>query len=213
MPDDELLQQLLTTFRAEAADHLQTINQSLLKLERAPDYNLRAKTLQNAFRSAHSLKGAARAVSLTEIEALSHTMESVFQKARDEGLELGADICDVLYDCLDVIEQLLGGDTVDIKPVQVRLVTLAEDGEFLESAPVRESEPADTAPVPQESAEMPVQLAGEETIRVSVSKLDDLMAQVGELLVTKISADQRLVEVREVGHSLDQWSKSLARHQ
>ena len=208
MPDDELLQQLLTTFRAEAADHLQTINQSLLKLERAPDDNLRAKTLQNAFRSAHSLKGAARAVSLTEIEALSHTMESVFQKARDEGLELGADICDVLYDCLDVIEQLLGGDTVDIKPVQVRLVTLAEDGEFLESTPVRESEPADTAPVPQESAEMPVQLAGEETIRVSVSKLDDLMAQVGELLVTKISADQRLVEVREVGHSLDQWSKS-----
>ena len=205
MPDDDLLQELLATFRAEASDHLQTINQSLLKLERAPDDNLRVKTLQNAFRSAHSLKGAARAVSLSEIETLAHTMESVFQQARDDGLELSADICDVIYDSLDVIEQLLSGHSVDIKPVQVRLVSLANNGEFLEP---NSEETLGNTPFEQDSGEMPVQVVTEETIRVSVGKLDDLMAQVGELLVTKISADQRLVEVREVGHSLDQWSKS-----
>lgn len=208
MPDDELLQELLATFRAEAADHLQTINQALLKLERTPDDNLRAKTLQSAFRSAHSLKGAARAVSMAEIETLAHTMESVFQKARDEGLELGADICDVLYDTLDVIEQLLNGQPVDIKPVQVRLVSLADDGKAVKQADNGSDSSLLDAPASESLSEMPAGVTLEDTIRVSVNKLDDLMAQVGELLVTKISADQRLVEVREVGHSLDQWSKS-----
>src|SRR5690606_13538940 len=107
--DNDLLQELLNTFRAEAADHLQAINQSLLKLERAPEESLRAKILQDAFRAAHSLKGAARAVSQLEVEALAHTMESVFQQARDSGLVLSADICDVLYDGLDAIDKLISG--------------------------------------------------------------------------------------------------------
>ena len=107
-------------FRAEAAEHLQAINQSLLKLERAPEESLRAKILQDAFRAAHSLKGAARAVSQQDIETLAHTMESVFQQARDAGLALSADICDVLYDGLDAIEHLLSGERVDVEPLQPR---------------------------------------------------------------------------------------------
>lgn len=199
--DDELLQELLNTFRAEAAEHLQTINQSLLKLERAPEETMRARILQDAFRAAHSLKGAARAVSQQEIESLAHTMESVFQRARDEGLVLEADICDVLYDSLDVIEQVLGGHAVDVESLRVRLVSLVSGDAPLvvESVPSRgmieESLPA-------------VGMPAGDTIRVSVSKLDDLMAQVGELLVAKISTDQRLSETREVSHQLEQWAKS-----
>lgn len=198
--DDELLQELLNTFRAEAAEHLQTINQSLLKLERAPDDALKGRILQDAFRAAHSLKGAARAVGQKEIESLSHTMESVFQRARDRGLALEADICDVLYDSLDVIEQVLGGHTTDVESLRVRLTSLVSgDGPFIVE---------NTAAQMVEESLPTVGLPAGDTIRVSVNKLDDLMAQVGELLVAKISAEQRLSETREVNHQLEQWAKS-----
>ena len=201
--DDELLQELLNTFRAEAAEHLQTINQSLLRLERAPDEKLRSKTLQDAFRAAHSLKGAARAVSVNDIEALSHTMESVFQQARDQGQPLDPDVCDVLYDALDAIEQVLQGQSVDIEPLQVRLVSLVGDDAELPFKPV-----SARASVPNGNVVSPVDTPVEETIRVSVNKLDDLMAQVGELLVAKISSDQRLTDMRDVSYRFDQWLKS-----
>jgi two-component system chemotaxis sensor kinase CheA len=198
--DNDLLQELLNTFRAEAAEHLQAINQSLLKLERAPEESLRVKILQDAFRAAHSLKGAARAVSQPEIETLAHTMESVFQQTRDAGLALSADICDVLYDGLDAIEHLLSGERVDIEPLQVRLISLVHG----DSVPVIERKPA----YEPDDIALPIQGSAGDSIRVSVGKLDDLMAQVGELLVAKISADQRLIEAREVNERFDRWAKS-----
>jgi two-component system chemotaxis sensor kinase CheA len=50
--------------------------------------------------------------------------------------------------------------------------------------------------------------ASEETIRVSVEKLDDLMAQAGELIVSKISADERLRELRDLRTLMSRWEKA-----
>ncbi|MDM8528823.1 hybrid sensor histidine kinase/response regulator [Anaerolineales bacterium HSG24] len=46
-----------------------------------------------------------------------------------------------------------------------------------------------------------------ETIRVSVSKLDALMAQFSELLGTKIRIEQRLTEIKELQQFASQWHK------
>ncbi len=48
---------------------------------------------------------------------------------------------------------------------------------------------------------------GSETIRVSVDKLDALMAQLSELLVTKIRSEQRLAQVRQAQEFVSQWQK------
>lgn len=50
-------------------------------------------------------------------------------------------------------------------------------------------------------------LAFDETIRVNVSKLDALMEQLNELLVTKIRAEQRLMQVREAQNYVARWQK------
>jgi two-component system, chemotaxis family, sensor kinase CheA len=198
--DDELLQELLGTFRVEAAEHLQTINQALLKLERTPDEKLRVKTIQDAFRAAHSLKGASRAVGQGEIETLAHSMESVFQQARDQKLALEADVCDVLYDGLDVMEKLLNGDSPGVESLRMRLANIIDD-DVQSSSVVEPSAIIDsTSPV--------VENVADETIRVSVGKLDDLMAQVGELLVARISADQRLHDMRDVQQKVEHLEKT-----
>jgi len=46
-----------------------------------------------------------------------------------------------------------------------------------------------------------------ETIRVATSKLDSLMTQAGELLVAGLKVDQRLKEVEEISHAVENWNR------
>jgi two-component system chemotaxis sensor kinase CheA len=207
MPDEELMRELMQTFSTEAAEHVQTINGCLLQLERSADETQRRDLLQEAFRAAHSLKGAARAVTLTDIERLADSIESVLQQARDLNAALNTNTCDVLYAMLDAITLLLAGQSADVEALRARLGSVingshpaSADGEGIAQAemPVTAESPA---PV-EMSAPM---AAVEETIRVSVSKLDDLMAHVGELLVTKITAEQHLSDIQALHARLGQW--------
>ena len=68
--NDELLKKLLATFRVEADEHLQAMSSGLLALEKMPQAEERAALVEKVFREAHSLKGAARAVNLLEIESV-----------------------------------------------------------------------------------------------------------------------------------------------
>lgn len=202
MPDslDDLQRELLKTFQVEAQEHLQKLNETLLQLERQPDEATRHALLQEVFRTAHSLKGAARAVSLTDIENLAHIMENVLQQARDARLELTPPICDALYDTLDSIQQMLNGDPVDIDPISVRLMATISDKS--ETAP-----PPLVAPHREVVSPGMSLVPGEETIRVAVSKLDDLMAQAGELIMAEISTGQHLSDVRSLREQTARWPK------
>jgi two-component system, chemotaxis family, sensor kinase CheA len=198
--NEELMRELQLTFQAEAAEHLQTITQSLLQLERQSANGQDQKSLQDAFRAAHSLKGAARAVSLPDIEKLAHALENILQEARDNGLTLDADTCDVLYDTTDSIQRILDGKTVAIEQIMGRLNGI--NGKNGGNVP---------APLPTQTiteTDTPVAVAGEKTIRVSVNKLDDLMAQVGELLVAKISARQRQSDFHSIRNQFQNWDRT-----
>ncbi len=204
-PEDSLLRELMQTFKTEAADHLQTLNQTLLRLERQPEEAKHQELLKTAFRAAHSLKGAARAVSMEDVESLAHDLESVLQQARDAKLLLNAGSCDVLYDTLDAIEQLLAGQSIDLDNLRARLAGVgAESGEGASSESSQSIEEPVESPLPDRGT---VTL-GEETIRVAVDKLDDLMAQAGELIVSKISAEQRLIEMQNIYQQAVRWAKT-----
>ncbi|MFC1960843.1 response regulator [Chloroflexota bacterium] len=218
--DDALLRELLATFQAEAAEHLQTLNQTLLKLERQPDEDQRQALLQEAFRAAHSLKGAARAVSLPEIEMLSNSMESVLQEARDANLVLKPNTCDVLYDTLDALQRLLDGKDVELEKLKARLAVLSGESVSLSGAstPVataqadeplpKNGEPENGTNSPTDGPTPGLAMAAEETIRVAVDKLDNLMAQAGELLVSRISTEQRLSEIQQIRHDAETWPRT-----
>ena len=73
----EFLERLLATFRVEAEEHLQAIASGLVELERLPSGPQQLAVLERVFRETHSLKGAARAVNQTAIEAVCQAAESV----------------------------------------------------------------------------------------------------------------------------------------
>ena len=81
-PEAPFLQKLREIFRVEAADHVHGISSGLLALEKAPAAD-RATLIEQVFREAHSLKGAARAVDYGEIERLSQAMEDELARWRE----------------------------------------------------------------------------------------------------------------------------------
>lgn len=225
---DDMLRELLQTFQVEAAEHLQTLNTTLLSLEVRPEEKRRRELVQEAFRAAHSLKGAARAVSLDQIEQLANGMETVLQGARDAGVHLEAATYDILYDVLDTIGLLLQGQTVAIEPLISRLIP-GEESESAETpvsaTPMIEIRPAPAiakplpapAPPPQPTSlsaptaddSRPKRLAasGDDTIRVAITKLDNLMAEVDELLVSRMNAEQRTAEMQHICQQNTVWPK------
>src|SRR5688572_6257340 len=108
--DEALMRELMQTFQAEAQEHIETLNQTLLTLERLPQAPNRVEMIQQIFRAAHSLKGAARAVDLKDVATLAHHLEDVLKRVRDDGLVLAPATCDVLYLALDVIQKLIKGE-------------------------------------------------------------------------------------------------------
>src|SRR5712664_3929404 len=60
--------------------------------------------LDEAFRRAHSLKGAARAVDLRPVEGLAHRMETLFSRVRQGALTLDENVARVVHQALDASE-------------------------------------------------------------------------------------------------------------
>src|SRR5262249_42079205 len=85
---DKLLKRLMATFLEELRDHVSTLNDNLLSLEKEGDGSKRAELLQTLFRTAHSLKGAARSVSQSLIEGACHQLEEILTATRDGTVQL-----------------------------------------------------------------------------------------------------------------------------
>jgi two-component system chemotaxis sensor kinase CheA len=229
---ETIRRQLINSFKVEQKEHLQKISQGLLILEEDPAPELQQTVLSEIFREAHSLKGAARAVGLPVIEGLGHAMEELLLQLRDGHRHLSPDLFDLLYQALDGVELVMEGlETNQSAPAKVvnllaRLETETE-APVLDSPPSRLAETGEPVPEPvqqprgrlittslkrstgetrQDSSQLAV--SGDETIRVSVKKLDALITQFGELVGAKTRADQRLVDLRDLQTFVLDWQKT-----
>ncbi len=84
--NDDFLKRLLATFRVEADEHLKAMSAGLIELEKNPAADRYAEIVETVFREAHSLKGAARAVNLKEIESVCQPLESVLAALKNNQL-------------------------------------------------------------------------------------------------------------------------------
>jgi two-component system chemotaxis sensor kinase CheA len=107
--DGEFRKRLLATFREEADEHVTEITQDLISLEKAePD--ARAEFIEKAYRKTHSLKGAARAVQLREIESVCQNLETVFSGMKKGNYVPDAEAFDLFHEALKGIQKLMGDD-------------------------------------------------------------------------------------------------------
>jgi two-component system, chemotaxis family, sensor kinase CheA len=193
MADDELSQKLFSLFAAEAGDAIQVIIQSCLMLEQKPDSEQQADLLADIMREAHKLKGSARSLGLDDIAALIHSLESVFQKVKSKDVKLENDVFDLIYQTLDGVSGLIAGASpVDISmDVSLERLKMAAEGTRLpKKATVRrlkdENKPATGS----------ITSGDQETIRITVGRLDAIYNLVNEIQVVRLSMERNLAVIR-----------------
>jgi two-component system, chemotaxis family, sensor kinase CheA len=224
---DPQYKKLLALFQIEAAEHLEKMNQILLQLE-ADAATVPPKTaVDELFRAAHSLKGAARTVQASQIEQVAHAIESAFNAVRQRTLELVPDVADVLYDGLDAVQVLLNGDSVDTQAVSNAIQQLLGVGatdqpaqtttETHESATLiataSDSEPPSTATTPgvENMLRTATDASYDATIRVPISRVDALMTDVSNILVSRMNIEQRAEELSLLRRQYQQWQQRWRR--
>ena len=222
--DDELR----SMFKVESAEHIQRLEEGFLRLETEPD---NADALEDAFREAHSLKGAARMLGLTGIEKLSHRLEDILGAAKKGSVPLSSEIIDRLCKGLDAIRKLVKesvtGELSDVvvfqtpEQLKISLESQVRSSEIKKDTSdiqilidkTEESAIPDRPSSVQEPEAPALHVAAREsafgtfridTIRVETNKLDKLMSQTGELSVTKLRIAQRLEDINDV---LIQWEE------
>lgn len=182
--------------------------------------------IEQVFREAHSLKGAARSVNMTEIESVCQVLESVFAALKKGQLTTSQPLFDLLQEALDNLGGLLSSEGTAIDDTQKSVIaTLIRRFNYALKGmvntieePVSQALEADskTAPSPSDSTVepniiLPPQPGNlSETVRVSTLKLGTLMRQTEEMLSIKSATWQRTVDVREIGTMLTAQKKRLA---
>src|SRR5712691_5334233 len=105
-PTKDIRQRLLATFQIEHRDHVENIRSLLAALQAKPGKTSApaSSELDEVFRRAHSLKGAARAVDLRPVEGLAHRLETLFSRVRQGVLPLDKNVARVVHQALDASE-------------------------------------------------------------------------------------------------------------
>ncbi|RME82393.1 MAG: hypothetical protein D6785_07900 [Planctomycetota bacterium] len=100
MMDPEFLKSLKETFRREGEEILERLSQSIIKVEKE-EASRQGDLLESIYRDVHSLKGAARAVGMREVEDLAHSLESLLKLWKEGKLEISSKLFDLFHQVLE----------------------------------------------------------------------------------------------------------------
>lgn len=213
--NDELLTRLLAIFRVEADEHLKALSMGLLDLEKMPPGGRQADIVEKIFREAHSLKGAARAVSLAEIESVCQSLEGIFSALKGRAIAVSPTLLDLLHQAVALLGTLLSADAAGkpaIAPLMRRLDEALKSPAFGRAdLPTTTTAKADATAPESPAATVPGLIP--ETVRVSAPRLDSVMRQAEELLSLRQVLRQRASELRETAAAATTWRKERLRIQ
>jgi two-component system chemotaxis sensor kinase CheA len=193
--EEELLRALRATFKVEAAEHLQAIGAGLVELEKAAAPAEQVRLLETVFRAAHSLKGAARAVNFSAIEAQCQSLEGLFAAWKRRESAPTPETLDEAHRALNAVWELMAEPAV--------------------AAAVRtQTKVASQTEQPLASQQAPSVVTAEvETVRIAVSALDARLLEAEEMLAAKLTADQWSADLGALEARFEQWRKQWSRIQ
>ena len=147
----DIRQQLLAAFEVEHREHLDAIR-AALAAEGPVDWH-------DVFRRAHSLKGAARAVDLPPVEAVSHQLEALFERIHTGRRALDREARAATHLALDRIEAFVAAGGTGAMPddALAALAACLDPSAAPRPAPAAEAPPPAIAPAAPESVSDPAQ--------------------------------------------------------
>ena len=220
--------ELLEVFSSEAQDHLGVMSAALSRLAEAPDDS---ESLAEVRRSAHTLKGAAAMVGLRAISALSHRMEDLLGAIADGLVAPTPEVPRLLLAATDRLHAIVLGEAAPSTALPPDLA--ARFDQLLgrpqlpvahpshRPAPARRRQAPAVAHAERRRAAAPDRRSGAErrsasqTVRVSVSRLDEIIGLQGEVIISRSAFEQQVAElgrqVAQLDASLDRLSRTWMR--
>lgn len=178
-------QKLAAIFQGEHAEHLEHLRSILALLENVEQAK-GSTELDEAFRRAHTLKGAARAVDLEAVEGLAAGLENLFSRVREGSLPLDQRMTRVIHQVLDASADCVCAfreNRIPEEPAAAlrAMQDLLENRETPIAGPVDlPAKPAIAAPAPQPN----VQPA--EMVRLPAENLDRLVRSTSQILTESL---------------------------
>lgn len=199
----------IARFVGEANDHLVQLNEGLLKLEKMPDD---METLNQVFRSAHTIKGSSRVLSLSDITSIAHKLEDTLDALRAKKIPSTKGLFNLLFKAIDmlgtVVGQIQAGESVTVDSSEIcKALELAATGTVIElknapspapasveAKPAPEKKSTESAMAQEQQKTEPEPLvskdtsktAGDkrvmETVRLPISKIDESIKLMGEII-------------------------------
>ena len=103
------MSQYLDVFLEESKEHLGSLNQRLLELEKDSG-NINA--LNEIFRAAHTLKGMSSTMGFDDLADLTHHMENVLSDLKEGILPVNSSVIDTIFRCFDRLQMII--DKIEI---------------------------------------------------------------------------------------------------
>ncbi|MDB4972658.1 MAG: sensor histidine kinase/response regulator [Myxococcaceae bacterium] len=199
---DALAKRLMGLFLTELEDHERTLERDLLELEREFSPGPRAELVESVFRAAHSLKGAARAVHASSIEAICHRLEQSLSELRGGAVVIEPERMQSLFAELDAVKAAAGRLRVDAAMERSVAAEAAEPEKpvaapsSLAGAPPSKPTPLAVPSAPSGASESRSEPRRESrAARVTTQKLDALLASSSELVVASSRVEARLEQL------------------
>jgi two-component system, chemotaxis family, sensor kinase CheA len=196
---DRLVQQLLATYVDELEGHVAALNRDLLTLEKAAPEAVE-EPLHALFRTVHTIKGSSRAAGAVLVEQVTHHLEDVLSVLRERRLGRDPKLFELLFGVTDAIARTGEGlrqsepeDPALFASFLPQLSQLAQSARAPDvSSPLQSSTQASPSP-------------SGHSLRLAPERLDELVAQSGELRVAHGRVRQRAEELGAFRAELAHW--------
>jgi len=134
------MSQYLDVFLEESKEHLESLNQRLLDLEKNSG-NINA--LNEIFRAAHTLKGMSSTMGFDDLADLTHHMENVLSDLKEGILPVNSAVIDTIFQCFDRLQMIIdqieanGSGTMDNRDL-INILENIKTGNFEAAATIEQ---------------------------------------------------------------------------
>ncbi len=189
----------LDIFRAEADEHLRAIADGLFQLEKNP---ANEEALISVRRAAHTLKGAAAVVGVSDLADLAHSFEDLLVALSDHTMTMTPAIITLMLDTLQALEAIALGEKTDLGNSSEIAQAFHQRYNQLFGAPAQRSAASERTIVkldaaaylsPQDEEQGGEDLKDSDLIvRLPLSRIDELTNMFSDLLVNRNSVGDSL---------------------
>ncbi|MEM4407091.1 MAG: response regulator [Candidatus Methanomethylicaceae archaeon] len=208
--------ELLEYFLSEADDHINTLDKGISELESDPDNDT---IIEDLYRAAHTLKGAAALVKLSTTSNIAHRMEDILEELKDRKIKADREIAGLLFYMLDSIKGLVQdiSEGREEDPA-IEQAVFARADEVMSREKMVVAPPAQVSPkIPDLTVATPAvsekrEAAGRRKedfeffsgnfVKVDVRKVEEMLNLIGEITIKKNYLLQKTKETGEISDEI-----------